>query len=334
MIRKFTIYFLLNIAIIALLGLIFEVSVRIFNPDIRPQGTDRDLIADSLCFDSAGLKPFSHGKSNGAMVEVDRFGFRKYRTRIDTNKASWLLLGDSVTMGIGVEADSTFAGLLSGAGDSINILNPSLIGYDIEDYVNVFNFFVIKNEHHFTFERVILFWCLNDIYPDLEDIQTPGGKLRSLIPDILQYLRTNSRSFFYLKSIVFDRPKSYYLFDQSFYQSGNSDLLNALNRIIEIHRSCEENHIDFNIVLLPYEYQLRQPNQKNIWLPQDVMKDGLKTSDILIFDFRDHIVSGTDAKKLYLFGDGNHFSNYGHRMIAKSLGPFNSTTAAAVAYDY
>ena len=77
------------------------------------------------------------------------YGFRETSVKIDTTKKSWLILGDSVTMGIGAEADSTFAGILHSSLDSINILNPSIIGYNNIDYLNVYKYFVIEKKNDF-----------------------------------------------------------------------------------------------------------------------------------------------------------------------------------------
>ena len=138
-----TIWFvLLNFTLAVMLFLFTELLVRLFKPEINTVGTTESIVADSLYYETYGLRPLSSGTSNGASVSIDRYGFRKSNNKIDTSKASWLLLGDSVTFGIGVEDDSTFSAIVNSNIDSLNILNPSAIGYNINSYWNVFKYLI------------------------------------------------------------------------------------------------------------------------------------------------------------------------------------------------
>ena len=55
------------------------------------------------------LKPSSEGMSHGELIKTDKMGFRLTHLKSDTSLSDWLYLGDSVTMGIGVSTDHTFA---------------------------------------------------------------------------------------------------------------------------------------------------------------------------------------------------------------------------------
>ncbi len=313
--KKFLLFFAYNFLAVILLFLISEIMVRIFCGQIKPQGTDKTIFADCLYHDSSGLIPFSSGKSNGAKIKVDRYGFRETSVKIDSTKKSWLILGDSVTMGIGVEADSTFAGILQSSMDSINFLNPSIIGYNIIDYLNVYKYFVIEKKNDFKITRVFVFWCLNDVYYNIPDIITPGGRIRYLLSDILVFFRIHSRLYFFLKTLLFDRPKSYFLFDEKFYKPENEIFQQTVIRIAELDKICKTMKTELDLILIPYEYQLRNPNPRNL-IPQQLMKDTLNPYGIKVHNLAKKAISNNLDKELFLYGDGIHLSNFGHRFVA------------------
>jgi lysophospholipase L1-like esterase len=308
--KLFALIFGLFISLIILL--ISEWIVRITIPEIRPYGTDQNLIADSVFFESPGLRPETSGVSNGAIVNVDRYNCRISSVKTDTKKRGWLLLGDSVTMGIGIDSDSTFAGRIQNNLDSLQIYNPSLIGFSYLDYFNTFRHFIISDSNKLKITNVTLFWCLNDIYNGIKSVEQPGGNWRSLFKNILIRLRANSRLYLFLKGTIFDRPKSYYLFDKEFYSNDNKDLIEAINVINQMNDIAGEKRISFTVVLLPYEYQLRKGDRS----PQELFKTILVEKDIINIDLFDQFVKESDFEGCYLYGDGIHFSEKGHKLIA------------------
>lgn len=305
-----------NVVAVIFLFLLSELAVRLFIPRITTQGTTRAIIADSLYGSTYGLKPQSAGKSHGAPVEVDRYGFRKCGGKIETSRASWLFLGDSVTFGPGVEGDSTFTGIVQAGIDSLNVLNPSTSGYHVKNYRDVFTALAIEDRHHLGIERVTIFWCLNDVYTNVPFDEIPGGKIRYLFSDFLSFAKTHSRLYHFLKNLLFDRPKSYYLFDKQFYDRENPEFQRAIDTILEISDSCRQRGIWFDLILLPYEYQLRTGD----FAPQDLMEEVLTNAGIRIKrPFQTDAEKYPDFKAFFLYGDGIHFSNYGHRRLAEFM---------------
>ena len=258
--------------------------------------------------------------SNGVKVSIDEYGFRNSSNKIDSSKPSWLLLGDSVTFGIGVEDDSTFSAIISSAIDTINTLNPSAIGYNIISYWNVLKYLIIENEQNLNINRVTLLWCLNDLYIDVSDIETPGGNIRYILSDLITYFRVNSRLYHLTKSIVFDRPKAYFMFDKLYYNSENQDFKKSISIIYQMKELCNNYNIKFDIILLPYEYQLRNGE----FTPQSLMIDNLVDKINIYNPFLTPVNTNQNPKIYYLYGDGIHFSNYGHKFIAKKIIDINA----------
>ncbi|HVO75394.1 MAG TPA: SGNH/GDSL hydrolase family protein [Ignavibacteriaceae bacterium] len=312
--KRILLIILYNTAAVILLFLVLEFLVRIFVPGIRLQGTDVSLFEDNIYYSSAGLKPNTSGVSNGAMIYTDKYGFRKNRTSFDKTKKSILLLGDSVTMGIGIETDSTFSSILQDSLESPNILNPSMFGYNIQDYKNLLNYFLSKGELQIT--HVVICWCLNDIYDkSINAFEVPGRSIRYFFGDILSWLSNSSCLYTYIKTLVSDRSKGYYIFDSKLYR--NKKLLERSVFILnEMKMKCRESRIQFSVLLLPYEYQLRvNKPYPLIILEKSLTENGIEVINAFPFFKNQNI----NSKSFYLYGDGIHFSNAGHKVIAAAL---------------
>jgi hypothetical protein len=122
------------------------------------------MLQDFVYGKSMGLAPNRSGIFFGRLVHVDGNRSRRNTHRFNKKKSAWLHIGDSVTMGVGVDDDSTFSALLAQDADSINILNPSLIGFSVVDYKNVIRQLVITDGNALKITHITLFYCLNDIY--------------------------------------------------------------------------------------------------------------------------------------------------------------------------
>jgi hypothetical protein len=130
--RRIIFFIAYNIAATTAILILLELGIRILASDIRPEGTSSSLAIDSVYGSSAALRPGASGYTGGARVAVDALGFWKYSDQSDSLQDGWLLLGDSVTLGIGIEPDSTFAGRLS-EGSRYSLHNASWIGYSSSD---------------------------------------------------------------------------------------------------------------------------------------------------------------------------------------------------------
>ena len=307
-----------NIIVMLAILLVLEFSVRLLHPEIQSQYTDAQLFADSMYYGSWGLAPESEGFSSGALVEVNEYGTRQYSEQIDTSKAGWLLLGDSVTLGIGVEADSTFAGIVQSKMDSINILNPSQIGYRVKDYFNVLRSYTSGQHTKLNVKRVTLFWCLNDLYIDVDAIEEPGGVFRYIFSDLLSFIRTHSHSYLFLKNTLFDRPQTYYQFDRQFYTKENPNFSTSVEYLTRISKICENYQLPFDVVLLPYEYQIRT-HATDRSAPQRLLEESLLEQNIDVYDTLRQVPDGGFPDKLFLYGDGIHLSKDGHKFIAEFI---------------
>lgn len=321
--KKAVLIVLTNVATVVGLLLLIEGAVRVFVPQIGPIGTDKSLIDHLVFAGRGGLARNASGTNNGALVRTTKRRIISYEKPYDSSLNSILFVGDSVTMGLGVEPDSSFAGLLSASLDSVNILNTALIGYNATDYRAVADSFLNRRsplkEDRKKIERVIIFWCLNDIYGDMPLPSVPGGLVRKLGSDALPLIRRHFMLYQFLKNAFFDRSQSYYQHDAFYYARVGRFYQYALRMIRELHEMCEEKGVAFEVVVMPYEYQLRRELPvDSLRAPQDLFITDLRAMDVTVFDAFEFMRNEAETpKEFYLYGDGIHFSKAGHRAFTR-----------------
>jgi hypothetical protein len=305
-----------NIIIVFLLFILFELAIRIGYPEIKLSGTSKNILIDSLHNSSVGLKKNTTGISLGAKKSTNQYNSWKYKNELSPKGPIDLYLGDSAVMGIGIENDSTFVGILS---SSRNILNPSLIGYSVMDYKNVLLSFISKKEIGSQIKRVFLFWTLNDVYDNFETKSSPEIGNENILFPVIKFLRQNSKAFIFIKHLISDRSEIYYRYDKQYYTSENLLDKSIINNLDEISRICRVNNIELTLCLLPYEYQLREGYERNSE-PQQVIIEHFKSSGNRIIDLGVLLShQRQNFEELYLYKDGIHFSIMGHKQIAKIL---------------
>ncbi len=302
--------------------LLLEAYVRIFYPEIKTVGTSRELVIDNRFGVTPGLRPLSAGLCDGVLFSVDALGFWKYSGNARTEQPGWLLLGDSVTMGIGVDPDSTFSGRVAAMTSNVRILNPSWLGYSSSDYVAVATA-LLRNENLSprkpTIQHLTLFWTLNDVYSNFNIALSPGTEVREYGSFFYLALKRYFRAYEWLKTCFYDRSRDYFEFDKTFYHTGDPRFVRALSDLDSLKRLCNAKGVQFDVVLMPYEYQLRQ-RESSSFAPQALLASALDSMRVQHFDSTPMLVDAAqNSKALYQFGDGIHFSKRGHELIARYI---------------
>lgn len=305
-----------NLIVLIVLAGLFEFAVRILYPKIRLQGIDKTLLADNVYGKTPGLKPNVMGEAMGRKVSTNDWGFRSTGQKPDTARKSKLLLGDSVTFGMGVEDDSTFPAILQRHHRDYNLLNASFAGYAVNDYENIVNHFIREKKHKI--EEVFLFYCLNDLYNKSET--EPMLSKNPFVGKLFQFLKTHSYFYIWLKGVFFDRPEAYFRYDVQFYKDSSAAFRRTVNTLKRIEQSCKEAGWKYTLVLLPYEFQLRENEKRSGDLPQQKLRNQLKNKPVNILDPSVFLMEKLEEPaSAYLFADGIHFSKKGHRLIATYL---------------
>jgi lysophospholipase L1-like esterase len=311
-----------NLSLIFLLFLVLEIAVRSLYPQIHLSGTSSSLFMDSVYFNSPGLISNSVGTSYDAKKEVNPDGFWKYNNseKSINKKKKWLFLGDSITMGIGVDNDSTFPGIINSETDSIEILNTAMIGYSSLDYLNIVKKLIQKDDNSVGVQKIFIFWCLNDIYDFYPTSNSPDYREKGILGNVIKFLSANLKTWQLFKEIFSDRQKDYFLYDYQFYESSNPLFNKSAANIAECASIARTKNIDVSVIIFPYEYQIRNFNKRELFRTQQLFQKKLESSEVKIYDVtEDFKPYMNDSKSLFLFGDGIHFSEKGHKLISKIL---------------
>jgi len=291
--------------------LLAEAMVRVILPEIGFQDTQLSLFREHAFGESVGWRPNATGVSFGVNVEIDGSGFRRMPgpTTFDT---SWLFLGDSAVFGVGIDIDQTFVARLQSRHPSVKIWNSAVVGYSIQNYRDVARHFFNTDS---TVKKVLLYFALNDWQPALNVMPietTVSGRL-------LSALRRHSKLFRVLKGTLSDRSQLHFLHDYETFRAHAPELQDALAVVEELNREATSLGIDFLVVLLPYEYQLRKPTRENL-LPQRLLARYFDTHGIRYLDAFEYFKSSAvDSKQLYLFADPMHLSAEGHTFVVELL---------------
>jgi hypothetical protein len=289
-------------------------------------GVSRGLFVSRAFGDSYGNRPDYRGEAFGAQVQTDANGFRiDPAFREPRGGDAVLILGDSVSFGVGVDAAKTVGGLLQRSIPQVRFYNSSAIGYGLHDYANVVGTFVPKKTD---IKYALLFYCLNDIYDtSAEEIEaavqevngtastpSPFSSFRAFALSTNSFLRSRSKLYLYLKTVLTDPSMRYFKQDLAEYQRRLSHIDDSLQPLQTMAEELATRKIAFEVFVMPYEAQVRT-QEKSAFLPQTLVDDFLRNNGIPYYDAASAFLqSGLPAQNLYLYGDPMHLSEQGHRL--------------------
>jgi len=299
----------LFLSTLTLLSLL-EVTARVALPFVKRQGTDRTLLRRGGVGESVGWVPNARGTSFDAVFETDERGFRRIGGPARYDEA-WLLLGDSVTVGVGVPAEETFPALLQAAHPALRVLGTAVIGYSIDDYVTVLRELTSGAE---PVRRVILFLCLNDVAERMAP-EAAG----SLVDHVRFWLRDQSVFYQWLKGVLTDRSRVYYEVAAASYTNGDPGWQRLAAGLGELRRIAAQRGLDLRVVVLPYEAQLRS-SDPGLLVPQRMLHDRLASLGIPSLDLKPAFAaSEMPPQDLFLWKDAMHLSPAGHALAARAV---------------
>ena len=304
-------------SLVIILGMLFllEGFSRLLLSKLYNRDFDSSLIIENKYGTSSGLKPSAKGKVWGQQFTTDKFGGRASGVPLNSNKKKWLFIGDSVTEGVGVDDESTFASRHARDFLNYDVLNISLIGYSVTDYYNVLNHWL---ENDTSVELVTLFFCLNDVYGPVKSTDLPAIGRQDMTGKVSSFLQKNYNTYKLLKLLVFRFNDRYFQYDLQFYQPEHLYFLNSVNALKVCQELCNQRGVFFQVVMMPYQSQLRSENL-NVLQPQKLLGAYCLTNEIEFSDAYDYLKNRTNVDELYLFGDEIHFSEKGHAAMAGFL---------------
>ena len=310
---------IINLIIFSLIILFAEIIIRTFKLS-QLHGVDRNLL--NLESETVLNQRNTEAVIFGIKAYTDKYGFRipskdfKYKY-----SSSILVLGDSVSFGVGVDESKTFVGILRNK-INLNIYNASVAGHNIIDYSTLIKDY---NQTFKDISKVIVFICLNDVHFAKGVIKNAelGEKHNSeifyirILKKINIYLRNKSALFVLLKSKFTKVEERHFDLLTDYYNDQNI-LKKYKNTILEIHNFSKLKKIKVDYVLLPYSYQLKKNCNKELLRPQKKINEIFSSLKINLFDLTNEFCQEKE-KKLFLNYDPVHLSENGHQFVSNLL---------------
>ena len=204
---------------------------------------------------------------------TDKFGFRVpiKNYYYDEKKSSVLIVGDSVSFGVGVEEQNTFVGLLRNQFKNLNFYNSSVSGYHLKHYSTI----IKKNKNLKRLNEVLIFFTLNDISfkekifnveNHIEENKVNKDisffnkvKENIYLSKLNFFLRNKSVFYMWVKGIVSKPSERHFYYMYPIYQE-NTAVKEIKNEFENLKKITEKNNLGLSVVILPYEFQTRTKN--------------------------------------------------------------------------
>jgi len=298
-----------------------------------------------------------NARVQGKRIEINQHGFHddEFSVEKEVGEVRILFLGDSVTMGWGVEHRDTYANqmetFLRRSGSRIQCINAGVEGYAIHQELQM-----LYDCLPFAPDHVVLGFVMNDVVgPGILDPRYGGsGLFWGLTQDdntLLGYFSNETGLGRTLQKI---RQKQHEQMDKqevdfsqsAFFTTSLSDSLfgdiwqKSLEQILQIQELCLSHSIPFSLVVFPETFQLFRPERQQ---PQRILHDFAQKHGVEIVDLtltfeqllspiiKNRVSSDgppvdlrtfqdmADVMATVFFLDDVHLSAEGHRVVGITL---------------
>ena len=317
--KNYTKIILINILIILSLFYFLELIVTKLNLSIL-KGANINLYD----LENQKFKPYVEEIQWTNKVVTGKYGERIPKKNYKyINDESIVFIGDSVTFGDGVNEEDTFVGIIRKKLTEFNIYNFAVSGQNLRHYVRT-----TKNPNNITnIKKIYVFLSLNDINMQNDIVENRSYEISSLrnikfFQIINNFFRSKSNLYIYIKSLVLKTSEMYFWYDFNLYKEKKN--LDDLSKNLLIIKQ-DLKYYDYNIILLPYEFQLRKDCAPEFLMPQEKIKYMLKKNQMPFLDLTENFCDIKDHKKYFLPQDHMHLSKIGHNYLAPYLIEFINT---------
>lgn len=303
---------LITIAVTLGILTVLEAGARMVLSRIYNRGFDSSLIDKHKYGPTSGLKANANGTVWGKPFHTDELGGRRHE-RARKGKPKFFIIGDSVTEGVGVEDNETFANLISEnlpVNMDMDVKNISMIGWSTADYRNAMDQLMAQDS---SVNQVLLFYCLNDIYGKSGTADLPHMGKCGAAGEANGFLQNTIGIYKLLKLMIYQHSDKYFQYDEALYKDP-ARVNKAMGDIAHIEQLCESRGFSLVVILMPYRSQVEGKNPDDL---QKALTVALAPLGVIIYDPLPALKKEKNPSALYLFGDEIHFSTAGHRVIAK-----------------
>jgi lysophospholipase L1-like esterase len=312
-----------------------------------PEPTTTVFVADEVL--GWRLRPNANDVYGGVRYSINANGLRSphsdYRKRANAKRI--LQLGDSVTIGNGLDYEATTAYLLEAAladklaGLQVEVINAACDGYSPRQEYDLLRLEGLK----YSPDLVTLGFVLNDVTEELQKKQVWGGKVAGQLTVIAQHrgIRDHVAYGVLARSPLYSFIRHVYLKRKlgEDIQKGAATVEEAHARDVVYHhdrpavreawaatladvskiaQTCAASGVPMLLVYYPFQFQIGLPD--SLANPQRILRDFCKTSGIHYLDATPLVESDMLAngrQPSYYYRDGLHPSVEGNCLLAGAM---------------
>jgi lysophospholipase L1-like esterase len=250
-------------------------------------------------------RPSSEARLMGVTVRTNSDGFRDDEVPLAKGpRRRILFLGDSLTLGWGVEQEQTFEHLLEArlnATRPTEVINLGVGNYNTTQEVNLF----LEKGAKYQPDQVVLFYFINDAEPVPQKSRFPGlghSRLVTFYWSRLKMLRER-----------LSPGTGFAEYYAALYRNGAEGWTRSANALLELKRQSRERGFDLRVVLLPELHDLADYTFRK---EHRIVMDFLRANGIPALDLAPQFAHEHDPHSLWVSLDDAHPNARAHGLIA------------------
>lgn len=293
---------------ILLIGLLLvEITLRLINSDMRNYDMEMWKYAKKLKKKNSVLGHV-HRKNKTAIlqnveIELNSLGMRSEEP--NPNKKKVLFIGSSISLGWGVNEDSSYVGIfenkLKEKNPNFQVLNGSVGNYNTYRYVENF----LKNQDSINPDIIVVNYFINDAEV------LPMGSSNWLLKNSALAASLNIA----IKKMTSNREGDLIAYYNHLYEPENEGFLLMKNSLKKLAQYSDVNNTKIYFVIIPDIHFL----QDYPFLPIHYkMKNITEKLGFEVIDFY-AALKNIPFKELQIIPGDSHPNNYGHKLMAQEL---------------
>jgi len=297
---------------IAIFLLFSEIILRIYLANHIFYDVEMSRYALTLKMDSPNPlvghqhKPGSSAELMGVKVSTNADGFRDDEYPVQKSERRRIVfLGDSLTLGWGVEKEESFEHILESKLDSLSpteIINLGVGNYNTTQEVNLF----IDKGMKYKPDQVVLFYFINDAEPLPRKSRVPGlGHFRTIT---FFWSRIKALKVRMTDSVGF---KEYY---SALYKEGSAGWEQSKSALLKLKELSHKHGFDFRVVILP---ELHELVDYAFAKEHGLLADFFDKNDITFLDLAPFFQDQHEPYSLWVAMDDAHPNARAHSLVAK-----------------
>ncbi|MBI2136465.1 SGNH/GDSL hydrolase family protein [Candidatus Woesearchaeota archaeon] len=307
--------FFLLFSVILIMLLFFEIALRLAYPLYSNYNTEMWRYAKEIkALSSNPLIAHEH-KPNavsflyGTEIKTNSIGWRDYGYDVTTDKYRIMILGDSITLGWGVDFNYTFPKILERLlrenNPNIEVINTGVGNYNSEMEVNSF----LEKGSRYNPDMVVLAYYIN------------YAEITHKNPNAIVYLLQKSYTYSFFSDKVINlkinlfKQNQFKNFYSALYEKDFEGRIHAKKAIDLLAEYAKKNNIPLYIVIIPemHSFDPYPFQEVTDFVMQAASKNNIAAIDLLPY------FKGNEPRTLWVSPEDAHPNAFGQIIIAKGI---------------